>query len=63
MILIGRRRTKMNQHKEDKEKQRDTLIQKVIDLGVYKVNDRHLFELTLSEIERIYLSLKQSQNT
>ncbi|WP_017729094.1 Fur-regulated basic protein FbpA [Halalkalibacterium ligniniphilum] len=53
----------MNQHKEDKEKQRDTLIQKVIDLGVYKVNDRHLFELTLSEIERIYLSLKQSQNT
>ncbi|WP_084822238.1 Fur-regulated basic protein FbpA [Bacillus sp. SA1-12] len=32
-------------------RRKEKLINKLLDLGIYKKNDQHLYELTLSEIE------------
>ncbi|MFS0765804.1 Fur-regulated basic protein FbpA [Peribacillus phoenicis] len=37
------------------EKKRNFLINKLINKGVYKKNDIHLFELTLTDLENEYI--------
>ncbi|MFD2508519.1 Fur-regulated basic protein FbpA [Halalkalibacter alkalisediminis] len=34
-----------------------------ISLGIYKSEDKHLFELTLTDIEQIYASQKKSKSS
>ncbi|MDQ0201527.1 Fur-regulated basic protein FbpA [Neobacillus ginsengisoli] len=41
------------------EKKKQYLIDKLIALGFYKKDDKHLFEWTLSELEKEYRSLRQ----
>ncbi|ERN51708.1 hypothetical protein BTR22_17040 [Alkalihalophilus pseudofirmus] len=52
----------MRRAASETEQRKDNLIEKIIAFGVYKVQGRQLFELTLQEIERVYQSLKQRQN-
>ncbi|MEC1260592.1 Fur-regulated basic protein FbpA [Bacillus swezeyi] len=47
------------QLKEAVEIRRKRLIQRLIQLGIYKKAERHLYELTLSELESEYRSLKK----
>ncbi|WP_338788742.1 Fur-regulated basic protein FbpA [Metabacillus sp. FJAT-53654] len=44
----------MTQLREAVSKRKEKLIQKLLDLGVYKKEEHHLYELTLSEIETEY---------
>lgn len=39
------------------EKKRNFLINKLINEGVYKKNDIHLFELTLTDLEEEYIKI------
>lgn len=41
------------------EKKRDFLINKLINEGVYKKNDIHLFELTLTDLEKEYNKIRK----
>ena len=41
------------------EKKRDFLINKLINEGVYKKNDIHLFELTLTDLEKEYIKIRK----
>jgi len=41
------------------EKRRQMLINKLIAFQTYKKDDKHLFELSLTELEREYSMLKQ----
>ncbi|MDQ0208227.1 Fur-regulated basic protein FbpA [Alkalicoccobacillus murimartini] len=36
---------------------RDHLISRIIELGVFKLKNRHLFELSMAEIDHLYHSL------
>ncbi|WEG15063.1 Fur-regulated basic protein FbpA [Pullulanibacillus sp. KACC 23026] len=40
--------------RESIEKRRQQLIKQLIESNIYKVNHRHLFELTLKELEAEY---------
>ncbi|MCM3653239.1 Fur-regulated basic protein FbpA [Metabacillus litoralis] len=44
----------MNQLREAIFRRKEKLIKKLITRGVYKKDDKHLYELTLSEIESEY---------
>lgn len=44
----------MNQLREAVFRRKEKLIKKLITRGVYKKGDKHLYELTLSEIESEY---------
>jgi hypothetical protein len=44
----------MNQLREAVFRRKEKLIKKLIAQGVYKKNNKHLYELTLSEIESEY---------
>ncbi|MED1471804.1 Fur-regulated basic protein FbpA [Bacillus salipaludis] len=41
------------------EKKKRYLINKLITLGAYKKDDKHLFELTLNELEEEYSSFRK----
>lgn len=41
--------------------ERDHLISRIIELGVYKLKNRHLFELSMSEINHLYQTLTRNQ--
>lgn len=41
------------------EKKRNFLINKLINKGVYKKNDIHLFELTLTDLENEYIKISK----
>ncbi len=43
------------------EKKQQFLIDKLIKLGSYKKNDKHLFELTLSELEGEYKAVRNAK--
>ncbi|PKR84707.1 Fur-regulated basic protein FbpA [Heyndrickxia camelliae] len=47
--------------KDAVEARRNELINKLIELEQFKKNDKHLFELTLSDLEHEYFKI-QSQN-
>lgn len=38
---------------------RDHLIARIIELGVFKLKNRHLFELSMAEIDQLYQRLIQ----
>jgi hypothetical protein len=42
------------------EKRRQKLIRKLMNFDVYKVNQKHLFELTLTELEKEYKILQRT---
>lgn len=44
----------MSQLREAVLRKKETLIKKLLALGVYKKDDLHLYELTLSDIEKEY---------
>jgi hypothetical protein len=44
----------MSQLREAVFRRKEKLIKRLITRGVYKKNDKHLYELTLSEIESEY---------
>ncbi|MBM0066995.1 Fur-regulated basic protein FbpA [Alkalicoccobacillus gibsonii] len=50
----------MNQNSSESF-ERDHLISSIIELGVYKLKNRHLFELSMSEINHLYQSLTRNQ--
>ncbi|WYP25625.1 Fur-regulated basic protein FbpA [Alkalihalobacillus sp. FSL W8-0930] len=41
--------------------ERDHLISRIIELGVYKLKNRHLFELDMSEIKQLYQTLTRNE--
>ncbi|MGG0414106.1 Fur-regulated basic protein FbpA [Peribacillus simplex] len=41
------------------EKKRNFLINELINKGVYKKNDIHLFELTLTDLENEYIKISK----
>lgn len=43
---------------EDLEKKKDLLIGKLICRGIYKKNNTHLFELSLSDLEEEYYKIQ-----
>jgi len=43
------------------EERRIELINKLIEMEQFKKNDKHLFELTLSDLEHVYFTI-QSKN-
>lgn len=43
------------------EMKKKFLIDKLISLRAYKINDKHLFELTLSELEEEYRSFRKAR--
>ncbi|MGG4268339.1 Fur-regulated basic protein FbpA [Peribacillus simplex] len=43
------------------EKKRNFLINKLINEGVYKKNDVHLFELTLTDLEEEYIKIRKME--
>lgn len=43
------------------ERKRNFLINKLISKGVYKKNDLHLFELTLSDLEEEYHKMRNNK--
>lgn len=45
----------MSQLREAVFRRKEKLIKKLLDLGVYKKDEHHLYELTLSEIEAEYI--------
>lgn len=47
----------MNQHHSPDSARRDHLISRIIELGVFKLKGRHLFELSMSEIDQLYQGL------
>ncbi len=55
MIAMGELRKQVEARKEK-------LIKKLINVGIYKSEDKHLFELTLTDIEQIYASLKKENH-
>lgn len=42
------------------ERKQQLLINKLINFGLYKKEDKHLFELTLSELEMEYKLIRKS---
>ncbi|MDQ6598695.1 Fur-regulated basic protein FbpA [Bacillus salipaludis] len=44
------------------EKKRKQLIEKLIAFNVYKSEDKHLFELSLTELETEYRTFKSQQH-
>jgi hypothetical protein len=56
MIAMGELRKQVEARKEK-------LIKKLINIGIYKSEDKHLFELTLTDIEQIYASQKKSKSS
>jgi hypothetical protein len=42
------------------EKKKQFLMDKLISLKAYKIDDKHLFEITLSELEEEYKSFKKA---
>ncbi|MGM7722358.1 Fur-regulated basic protein FbpA [uncultured Metabacillus sp.] len=46
----------MSQLREAVFRRKEKLIQKLLALGIYKKEEHHLYELTLSEIETEYLN-------
>ncbi|RXI96417.1 Fur-regulated basic protein FbpA [Anaerobacillus alkaliphilus] len=45
------------------EARKKKLIIKIIASGIYKINDSHLFECTLSDIEKIYQNLASKRKS
>ncbi|MCM2675387.1 Fur-regulated basic protein FbpA [Alkalicoccobacillus plakortidis] len=41
---------------------RDHLISRIIELGVFKLKNRHLFELSMAEIDHLYRKLMMEKN-
>ncbi|MFC0558866.1 Fur-regulated basic protein FbpA [Halalkalibacter alkalisediminis] len=48
----------MGELKKHVEDRKNKLIEKLICSGIYKENEKHLFELTLTDVEKIYSSVK-----
>jgi hypothetical protein len=48
------RNKEMSQLREAVFRRKEKLIKKLLELGVYKKDEHHLYELTLSEIETEY---------
>lgn len=46
--------------REEDEKRRQKLIKKLITFDLYKINNKHLFELTLYELEKEYKRVKST---
>ncbi|MGE7758474.1 Fur-regulated basic protein FbpA [Peribacillus sp. NPDC097895] len=44
------------------ENKRNFLINKLINEGIYKKNDTHLFELTLTDLEEEYMKIKKNES-
>ncbi|WP_110928725.1 Fur-regulated basic protein FbpA [Bacillus massiliglaciei] len=40
-------------------RRKEELIQQLLDLGIYKKDDHHLYELTLTEIEKEYIKVRE----
>ncbi len=53
-MIIERGKNMANFLREAVEKKKQMYIQKLLNAGVYKVSDRQLYDLTLSELETIY---------
>ncbi|MFC7392919.1 Fur-regulated basic protein FbpA [Scopulibacillus cellulosilyticus] len=50
-----------NQLREAIEAKKQYYIEKLLDAGIYKVSNRQLYRLTLSELERIFqITARQS---
>ncbi|MBS4174349.1 Fur-regulated basic protein FbpA [Bacillus sp. FJAT-49736] len=49
--------------REAVESRRNELINKLIKLGQYKKDDKHLFELTLSDLELEYFKMQSKNDT
>ncbi|TSB48152.1 Fur-regulated basic protein FbpA [Alkalicoccobacillus porphyridii] len=47
----------MNQQLSPDSDRRDHLIARIIELGVFKLKNRHLFELSMAEIDQLYTRL------
>ncbi|MBM7644646.1 hypothetical protein JOD45_000839 [Scopulibacillus daqui] len=43
------------------EKRKTALINELIQNGIYKKGEQHLYDLTLSDLEKIWLSLKDAK--
>ncbi|MGG3125088.1 Fur-regulated basic protein FbpA [Priestia megaterium] len=48
-----------NQFQPDTDSQKNSMINFLLDLGVYKKGTKHLYELSLTELEKEYLTIKQ----
>lgn len=48
--------------KEAVEKRRNELISKLIELEQYKKDEKHLFELTLTELEHEYFRIQSHEH-
>lgn len=44
------------------QEKRQNLIDRLIQLGVYKINNKHLYEMSLSELEEEYFVLQNSSD-
>ncbi|MFC0469136.1 Fur-regulated basic protein FbpA [Halalkalibacter kiskunsagensis] len=53
----------MGELRKQVEARKEKLIKKLINLGIYKSEDKHLFELTLTDIEQIYTSIKKRKSS
>jgi hypothetical protein len=44
------------------ERQKQFYIEKLLEAGIYKTTDGHLYEKTLSELEQVYASYQRINN-
>ncbi|MGG0481183.1 Fur-regulated basic protein FbpA [Priestia megaterium] len=47
------------QYQSDMDSQKNIIIDSLLDLGIYKKGTKQLYELTLTELEKEYLTIKQ----
>lgn len=49
----------MDEFVQSLEEKRDILIEKLINFGIFKKNEMHLFELSVTELEDEYMRIKE----
>ncbi|MDT8863063.1 Fur-regulated basic protein FbpA [Alkalihalobacillus sp. MEB130] len=53
----------MGELRKQVQARKEKLIKKLINIGIYKSEDKHLFELTLTDIEQLYVSLNKRKSS
>ena len=43
--------------KEAVQEKRQILIDQLIESGIYKIKNKHLYEMTLGELEKVYMNI------
>lgn len=61
--IIGGFLTMKNQLREAMEKQKEYYITKLLEENVYKVQEKQLYHLTISELKTIYKKLASIQHS